>query len=116
MGIASRLVPTVAAVAAVLLVGPAQPASASCVEPAPTSPAVFTGTVLTTESDGRIAQVRTDDDRSVEVRGTPSPGGITSVDRTYIVGTRYEFHPINATDPFEDNICTNTHALAPRPA
>lgn len=113
MSIVGRVLIVVTAFAAVVLVGPAQLASASCVENVPPSPNAFTGTVLATESGGRIAQVRTDDGRNVEVRGTPSPDAITSVDRTYVVGTRYEFHPINATDPFEDNICTKTRALAP---
>jgi len=95
------------------LLGTAAPASASCVTPPPVSPRVFTGTVLSTEHDGRIARVRTDDHRDVTVNGTPSEGGFTSVDRTYRAGTRYEFHPVNAIDPYQDNICTATRAVAP---
>jgi hypothetical protein len=68
--------------------------------------------VTSTERDGRIARVRTDDGQDVEVDGTPSATGATSVDRTYAVGTRYEFHPLNATSPFQDNACTSTRSLA----
>lgn len=98
-------------VALVLAVG--EPVSASCVTPPPVSAYAFTGTVVSTAADGRIAQVVTDDGTFVEVRGTPDPSVITSVDRTYRVGGRYEFHPLNAASPYEDNICTATHELAP---
>jgi urease beta subunit len=57
--------------------------------------------------------VRTDDGQVVVVRGTPdAEAAITSVDRTYTVGARYEFHPINEASPFEDNACTGTRQLA----
>lgn len=115
MNVASRLLVVAVAVAG-LLVGWVQPAFASCATPPPVSPSVFSGTVLSTELGDRIAQVRTDDGDIVEVRGTPSDGGaITTVDRTYVVGTRYEFHPLNATSPYEDNICTATHVIEPAP-
>ena len=93
--------------------GLAVPAMASCVTPSPVSPAVFTGTVLSTGHDGRTARVRTDDGREVTVNGGPSEGGATNVDRRYEPGTRYEFHPVNTADPYEDNICTATHVVAP---
>lgn len=98
------------------LLGWATPASASCVTPPVASPALFMGTVLSTERDGLIARVRTDDGRDVTVSGTPSAHGATSVDRTYRLGTRYEFHPVNTTNPYQDNICTATHAVAPVPS
>jgi hypothetical protein len=94
-----------------LLSSPTAPAWASCAPDAPTSPHVFTGTVISTEREGRVAHVRTDDGQSVVVVGTPAESGVTSVDRTYEVGVRYEFHPLNATSPFQDNICTRTHAI-----
>ena len=95
-----------------LLVGTAPEASASCAAPPPVSPLVFTGTVVSTERDGLVAKVRTDDGRRVEVVGTPSTTGMTSVDRTFEVGARYEFHPLNETSPFQDNACTDTHVIA----
>jgi hypothetical protein len=36
---------------------------------------------------------------------------MTSVDRTYEVGGRYEFHPLNDSDPYRDNDCTSTHRI-----
>ncbi len=76
----------------------------------------FTGTVVSTERDGRVAAVLTDDGHRVEVVGTASTSGFTSVDRAYEIGARYEFHPANATSPFQDNICTRTHLISPPPA
>lgn len=100
---------------ALCLVGTAAGATpsawASCAQPPAVSQHVFAGTVTSTERDGRIARVRTDDGQDVEVDGTPSATGGTSVDRTYAVGTRYEFHPLNATSPFQDNACTSTRPL-----
>src|SRR6185369_16407504 len=99
MNVVSRgLVVMVVAIAG-WLPAAAAPASASCVTPPPASPAVFTGTVLTIGPGGRTARVRTDDGREVTVNGGPSEGGVTSVDRTYRAGTRYEFHPVNGADP-----------------
>ena len=94
-----------------LLGGPALPASASCAPNAPMSPHVFTGTVISTEREGRVAHVQTDDGQYVVVVGTPSESGVSAVDRSYDVGVRYEFHPLNATSPFQDNICTRTHPI-----
>lgn len=100
----------------------AAPALASCVAFPGVSPHAFAGTVVALAREGRVAQVRTDDGRAVEVRGTPArpdgPGGATSattVDRTYELGARYEFHPVNAAAPFEDNSCTATHPLPALP-
>jgi hypothetical protein len=116
MSAVDRLLTVIVVSTASLLLGSAPNAFASCVTPPATSPTVFTATVLSTDRDGRIARVRTDDGRTIEVRGTPASDGYTSVDRTYMDGTRYEFHPINTTEPFEDNACTATHAVAPLPA
>lgn len=90
-------------------------ARASCVAEPVVSPHAFTGTVLTTVREGRVAEVRTDDGRIVEVVGTPAagPGAFTTVDRTYAPGTRYEFHPLDAASPYDDNACTATRPLPP---
>ena len=48
----------------------AAPANASCAFPAKTSAYHFTGTVTAVENAGRTATVRTDDGRTVIVRGT----------------------------------------------
>jgi len=101
----------------VLSVGAASPAWASCAAGTPRlSDAAFSGTVIQTTRAGRIAQVRTDAGLVVEVRGTdaidpPGGGAATSVDRSYVTGQRYEFHPINSTSPYSDNNCTATHEL-----
>jgi len=73
----------------------------------------FTGTVVSTERDGRVAAVQTDGGHRVELVGTASTSGSTSTDRAYEIGARYEFHPTNSTNPFQDNICTRTHLLSP---
>jgi len=94
--------------------GASDPAYASCATGhPPRSLAAFTGVVTSTRWQGRLAEVRTDAGRSVTVRGTP--GGrstMTSVDRSYEVGGRYEFHPVNDSSPFEDNNCTATRLLS----
>jgi hypothetical protein len=98
----------------------ATPAWASCATVPVISAHSFAGTVESTSRNGRVAEVRTDDGRHVEVRGTDTidpPGAIaaTSVDRTFEAGTRYEFHPLNSTSPFADNACTATRPLPPLP-
>jgi hypothetical protein len=110
------------AVAAVLVVlvalgwtGPADPAVASCAEVAKPSPHAFRGVVTRTRSDGRRATVRTDSGQTVEVLGGPRGGAFTSVDRTFSPGGYYEFHPVNASSPFEDNACTATRLITQGP-
>jgi hypothetical protein len=49
----------------------------------------------------------------VQVIGTASTSGFTSGNRAFDIGARYEFHPTNATSPFEDNICTRAHLGQP---
>ena len=112
-----RLVTTVAATAIAVLLSQG-PALGSCATSAPlASPYAFTGVVISTESMGRFAVVRTDVGATVEVRGTmvTSDNAFTSVDRSYQVGGRYEFHPTNATSPFVDNECTATQLLSMTP-
>lgn len=90
-------------------------AIASCAtDRPPRSPAAFTGVVLSTIFEGRIASVRTEGNETVTVRGTPATAlsGATSVDRNYEVGGRYEFHPVNRSSPYEDNACTATRLLS----
>lgn len=90
----------------------AAPASASCALPPQPSPHAFVGRVLATELEGRVATVLTSDGEHVQVVGTPYPDSVTSVDREYVVGATYEFHPQDAeTDPYEDNACTATQRL-----
>ena len=92
------------------------PASASCAGTPLRSAAAFTGVVTATPSAGRVATVRTDAGVTVEVRGTPGGlVGASSVDRSYEVGGRYEFHPVNDASPYEDNACTATQLLSPGP-
>lgn len=96
---------------AVALAGPAQ---ASCAGPPTDSPHAFTGTVIEVDDNGRVATVVQDDGSEVVVQGGPDLGGsaVTSVDRHYTMGGRYEFHPLNAKSPYEDNACTATRQLA----
>jgi hypothetical protein len=91
-------------------------AEASCAGPAEASPYAFVGRIVDTDPSSRLATVYTSEGISVQVRGTPSVhgGSVTSVDRTYILGATYEFHPTNETAPFEDNACTATKSLARR--
>lgn len=92
-------------------------ASASCAtDRPPASPYAFVGTVIDTAKDNRVATVITDEGEQVKVVGTPASGwfatGVSSTDRRYALGGRYEFHPVNASDPYQDNICTATRKLA----
>jgi hypothetical protein len=92
------------------------PAVGSCAETQIRSPYAFTGVVVSTRSQGRVATVRTDTGATVQVLGTPETNSVaTSVDRTYQVGGRYEFHPINSSSPYQDNACTFTHLLSLAP-
>jgi hypothetical protein len=97
------------------LVAAAGNASASCglPEQRPASPHVFTGVVVSTSLAGRVAVARTDAGEEVVVRGTTATDDneMTSADRSYVVGGRYEFHPLNATSAFADNACTQTLLL-----
>ena len=118
MRIATRMCLILAFAALPVLVPSA--AQASCAAPALASPNAFVGTVNSVEKDGRVAQVVLDDGRRVTVHGSPELGDntATSVDRRYAVGARYEFHPLNASSPYQDNACTATRQLSgpsPRP-
>lgn len=87
-------------------------ASASCMMPPLKSADTFVGTVVSVEQQGKIATVRTQDGEMVTVIGGPGAGSVvSSVDRHYVTGTTYEFHPLNRQDPYRDNACTATHPL-----
>lgn len=89
-------------------------AYASCAEQPLPSPHRFIGTVVAVEDDGSLATVRADGGPVVTVIGGPgSPGSnvSSSVDRRYVVGGRYEFHPFNNENPYRDNACTATRRL-----
>jgi len=90
------------------------PAVASCAAPPMDSPYAFVGTVVEVKKDGRVATVVIDTGDTVVVHGSPELGDhtATSVDRRFALGGRYEFHPINATSPYQDNACTATRQLA----
>ena len=115
-----RLGGSVAAIAVVVgaLVG-VSPAYASCAGPPSPSAFAFTGTVIGTEEEDRIATVMTDRGVEVTVLGTGDTSrfseSFTSVDRRYRLGGRYEFHPTNAKSPYRDNACTATRQLAGPP-
>lgn len=100
-----------APMAAVSVVLSATAAFGSCAVESKRSAHAFTGEVLSVTADGKWARVQTDDGSTVEVIGGPGDGSLTSVDRTYEVGVRYEFHPVNDHSPYRDNICTATHVV-----
>ena len=90
-----------------------EPALGSCAVQSLKSSDAFPGVVVSTRSHGRVATVLTDGGARVEVWGTPDIGSAaTSVDRTYEVGGRYEFHPTNSASPYRDNACTATQLLS----
>jgi len=108
-----RALGAMAVLAVVAVLGEPAPAAASCAFPVRTSAYAFVGTGTDTSNGGRVATVRTDGGAVVTVVGTPDLGSsATSVDRKYVVGTRYEFHPINSESPYQDNACTATHEVA----
>ncbi|WP_224391129.1 hypothetical protein [Pseudonocardia sp. ICBG1293] len=90
---------------------------ASCISEPLRSEHAVTGTVSSTSTDGRIAQVRTDDGREVQVVGSssPQPNAATTVDRSFTNGAHYEFPPLGSTSPYEDDIGTATHEVAALP-
>lgn len=100
-------------IAPAVIVTAAAPATASCAASPPPSPHAFTGTVLKTRLDGRVATVRTASGAIVTVRGAAAAGRkvFTTVDRQYKVNRSYEFHPLNARSPFQDNACTATNRI-----
>jgi hypothetical protein len=106
----SLLVPLVLLVGLLLGTGPA---AAACPESPSPSPYAFTGVVTKVRNDGRVATVRTDNGRTVQVIGGETGANqSSSVDRRYAVGGRYEFHPRNATSPYLDDSCSATRQLS----
>ena len=103
------LVPLLAAGGLVLT---SAPAYADCATPPRKSAYAFTGAVTSVERDGLVAHVTTDQGDKVVVNGAESDTVVTSVDRTYRVGARYRFHPLNDTSPYRDNACTATRRIS----
>lgn len=103
------LVPLLAAAGLVLT---SAPAYADCPTPPRKSAHAFTGAVTSVEWDGRLAHVTTDRGAKVVVHGAESETAVSSVDRTYRVGARYKFHPLNDRSPYQDSACTATHRIA----
>ncbi len=105
-----------AGLVAVTAVALAPAAHASCAGLPAESSHAFVGTVIDTREEDRIATVVTDDGSHVSVLGTSDTSwfseSFSSTDRRYVVGGRYEFHPVNATDPYRDNACTATYKIA----
>ncbi len=107
---------------AIATLAAAPAALASCIEPPPLevafdqAPAVFVGTVDAVDFQGRLAHVSVDGvwkgevASEVQVQGTDmlDPNMMTSVDRTYQVGTIYVFFVSPGGVGFTDNACTNT--------
>lgn len=80
-----------------------------------TADAAFVGTVLNVENNASWATVHVEDvwqgpDQPVEVVVRGGPGGdvVTSVDRTYTVGTRYLFAVTIADGELSDSACSGT--------
>lgn len=97
-------------------------ASASCAMPIPieeairTAQVVITGTVISTENQGRWATVEVheiwkgpDLPATVVVRGGPGPGAASTIDRSYTVGARYLFvASLDEEGDLADNVCSAT--------
>lgn len=94
--------------AALALLLPAGAAVAACAAAPSSSPSRFTGLVTQLKDGGTLAVVRRDDGATVVVRG-----GTGEDRRTFETGARYEFHPFNATSPYDDNGCSATRQIAP---
>jgi hypothetical protein len=113
---AALTVPFAAGLFVGLVVSIAPPASASCMLPPLKSPHAFIGSVVKVASDGKIATVRTAGGSTVTIIGGPGAASgrpvATSVDRQYVEGKTYEFHPLNGESPYRDNACTATHQVA----
>ena len=102
------------------------PAAASCAMPIPIeqairdSPVVITGTVTSTENDGRWATVQVheiwkgpDLPATVVILGGPEPGGASSIDRSFTAGARYLFVvTIDERGQLHDNACSATTEMA----
>lgn len=112
-----------------VLLLPAAPASASCIEPPPLeegyaqAEVVFVGRVVQVTNNDRTAVVAVEEvwkgpdlPATVTVHGGPNdPNVVTSVDRTFRPGT-YAFFPISWSSDltqFEDNACTLTQTVSP---
>jgi hypothetical protein len=107
----------VAAGALIATFATAPAAHASCIANPSPSPYRFLGVVVRTELGQRVAYVRTGDGRDVVVRGTTATAenSFTTVDRTYLTGHTYMFHPSTAASPYQDSGCSLTADLGTAP-
>ncbi len=111
------------ALAVAALLPSAAPAAASCIlderpmeQKVDEAPVVFVGTVVETRHNDTTARVRVEevwkgqaDLSGVVVQGgTGEDDAATSVDRSFVVGTRYLFFPQPDGNHFLDNSCSPT--------
>ncbi|MCI0584391.1 MAG: hypothetical protein L0227_16140 [Chloroflexi bacterium] len=112
------------AMACLPLLAPAR-AAASCIPPVPgetpwaAADVVLLGTVTATANNNRWATVHVEEvwagpDQPVEVvvRGGPEGDVATSVDRTYMVGSRYVFGVSVVDGELQDSACSGTTLAA----
>lgn len=110
-----------AALLAPLLLSFAAPALASCIQPVPIEEAiksadsVFVGTVAGLSNNDRWATVAVEEVWTgpelapiVEVRGGPGGNAASSVDRSFLAGTRYLFLPFISEGVLQDSACSST--------
>lgn len=120
-----RLFLATAIVGPVLFLATATPAAASCAMPRPienevaTADIVFVGSVTSTSNGDRWAEVAVQEiwrgpdlPATVVIQGGPGGNTMTSVDRSFVVGTTYLFFPFldQATGTLTDNACSSTTA------
>jgi hypothetical protein len=104
-----------------LLLATAAPTLASCIMPPPIEEAirdadlVFVGTVTSVANRDRWATVAVQEvwkgpDMApvVEIRGGPDGNAASSVDRTFMAGTRYLFLPFIAEGALQESACSST--------
>ena len=114
----------IVAVAGLALLATPSIALADCMMPPPveeaarTADIVFVGTVTSTANRDSWASVTVeevwrgpDQPATVVVKGGPAGNAATSVDRSFVVGTKYLFFPyVDPEAGLSDNSCTNTQA------
>jgi hypothetical protein len=95
----------------------ASPGATSTPSPGPSatpslSPYAFQGSVVALGNGGLNATVVRKDGVVVEVHGgTGRLGAIGPDDRIFVVGAVYQFEPLNAASPYQDNRCTATKVI-----
>lgn len=116
----------IAALVALALLAAPRPVAARCVEPVPIEKAVraadvvIVGTVTAVAEEGTRATVHVEEiwrgpALAVEVVVWGGPGGRSSVDRTFVAGTRYLFTiTIDAAGRLGDSQCSSTTEWDPK--